>query len=72
MTVFKKVTVNFLFSAVKELYSSSKLDEKKIYVVDDEANIENGIVPLVTKLAKCPSVEPVEDKSLSFKCKSHP
>uniref|UniRef100_A0A915Q7S2 long-chain-fatty-acid--CoA ligase n=1 Tax=Setaria digitata TaxID=48799 RepID=A0A915Q7S2_9BILA len=51
------------FSALSDLFSSGKLDQMKVYVIDDFVGAENGILSLATKIPLFSSEEPiVEDK----------
>ncbi|EFO22528.2 AMP-binding enzyme family protein [Loa loa] len=61
------ITSSALFPALEDIFSSGKLKQMKVYVIDDISNTENGILSLATKIPSISSEEPIANEKPTFK-----
>ncbi|MCP9263080.1 Long-chain fatty acid transport protein 1 [Dirofilaria immitis] len=61
------ITSSALFPALEDIFSSGKLEQMKVYIIDDIDNNKNGILSLATKIPLFSSDEPVVDEKPTFR-----
>lgn len=60
--------MRFIILALKDVFATGKLEQKKVYVVDDIASAENGTVPLAIKISRTSPEEPITEEKPTFRC----
>lgn len=56
------------FLALEDVFSSGKLPEMKVYVIDDIGKIKNGVLSLATKIPLFSTEEPIVNVKPTFRC----